>query len=783
MTATQQKETPARGGDAAGAVDRQADDLVKHSTGAAPSNLGALAEAIVLWVPRLRVAGDDPIYATSLRSALTQRFEAYPDACIVPYVCDPPRRLRIHDASDPTLKLAWLPVDLDGPRKPFKGKPGGVPEAVQAEHDMWVSRTLELAGELPTPPMAWLTPNGIRLLWALVPGSITSADYTPRCSALLDQLEAHGISGVDRACTDWTRLQRLPHGSELLVPEGGVAQIMLPPASASSSPPLGAVSGPVTESTLFRMFEAADPDAVGTVSGDIAHVRCPWDDEHSNAGSPIDSSTAILADRQGKGMGVFVCKHAHCAHRGNADVLALLKLDAAATRILAEHDAGRQAAAASLLQTPANDNARGAETSVRGADPGAQRADWLLRLQVKDSGAIIPSAHNLDATFEWHPAWRGVFGFDLLANDVVVLREPPVEGLPSVGKRWTADETHSLNVWLNREMRIQPRDAHIIAAVKNVARRAHSFHPVRDYLRSVSWDGKRRSLCTYLGVELTRYSVAACSAWLRSAVARVMQPGCKADLLLILEGPQGARKSSALRALAGDEWFYEASGGAKDKDFAQDMRGKWIAEIPEIDRMLSGRDDSELKAIVSKQVDRYRPSYGRDSHDFPRQVVFGGTTNRDGYLKDGTGNRRYCPLRCGSIDLEGIMRDRDQLWAQVVAEYDAGKRWWLPNNIERRAAVKEQAERLEQDVWEDLIREWVEAQTKPFSTADALGNLPGAKPAATLERRDEMRMAAVLRALGFVSKQTGGKRVMRWHATAEACQAGGETSRERGETD
>ena len=113
-------------------------------------------------------------------------------------------------------------------------------------------------------------------------------------------------------------------------------------------------------------------------------------------------------------------------------------------------------------------------------------------------------------------------------------------------------------------------------------------------------------------------------------------------------------------------------------------------------------------------------------------------------------------------------RDRDQLWAQAVAEFDAGKRWWLPNNIERRAAVQEQAERLEQDVWEDLIREWAEEQAAPFSTADALGALPGAKAVADLEKRDEMRMAAVLRALGFVSRRTGGKRVMRWHNTVEA---------------
>jgi AAA domain-containing protein len=334
-------------------------DDVNSSTGPNSSNaLGPLGTATVMWAPRLQTEGGDPIYEAPLRALLTTALDAYPDACLVPYVCTPARRLKSEDAAAATL--VWAPVDIDGPRKAYKGR--AVPDEVQAEHEAWTERTLTLAGTFRVPPVAWVTPNGIRLLWALVPASVTPAEYPARHAALLGELASLGITGIDPGCSDWTRLQRLPRGREIFVPPGGVSEIELPPAAPAAiraAPALGTVSGPVTENTLFRMLEAKDPEAIGAELGDVAHVRCPWDNEHSNAGSPIDSSTVILADRQGKGMGVFVCKHAHCAHRGNVDVLAELRQDPAAARILEEHDTrnGRAAEALLGIETVANDNA------------------------------------------------------------------------------------------------------------------------------------------------------------------------------------------------------------------------------------------------------------------------------------------------------------------------------------------------------------------------------------------------------------------------------------------
>jgi predicted P-loop ATPase len=745
-----------------------------RSTDTGAINLGPLGDAMVLWIPHLRVKGENAIYETTLRAALTDPFANYPDACVVPYTCSPGRRLKGEHASEPSLQIAWALVDVDGPRKAFKGR--AIPGHAQAAHDAWVVETLNLASTFRTPPIAWVTPNGIRLLWALLPGSVTPADYTPRYAALLDELETHGMSGLDRGCVDWTRLQRLPHGAELVLPAGGVPTIQLPVTVGVSMLPasLGAMIGPVTECTLFRMVEAADPDAIGEVSPDVAPIRCPWDDEHSTAGRAIDSSTAILADRQGKRMGVFVCKHAHCADRSNGDLLDLLKLDAAAAAILAEHDRANSELANALLGAPANDNAESRPPAVREADASeldTQLATWRFRTILLPKGGVECCSENLDVAFEHHPEWKGVFGFDELANQVVVLRDGPVDGLQA-GMRWTADDAHPVQRWFNRQLHIKPGVDILAAAIKSVAQRCSPFHPVRDYLNDcrARWDGNQRSLVAYLGTESSPYSEAACAAWLRSAVARVMRPGCKADCLLILEGEQGRFKSSAVRVLAGESFVYEVSSDdVRGKDFMQDMAGKWIGEIPEIDRLIASRDESTLKAMLSKQVDRYRPSFGRSSQDFPRQAVFAGTTNRQDYLRDATGNRRYWPLWCEKIDLEGLLRDRDALWGQAVAEFESGDPWWLPETVEVAARVQ-QAARLEQDVWHDAVEAWVATQEDVFTSTEAIVGVDGHKVGDVGARRvgdigqsERNRIARVLRALAFKHVSTERGAVKGWY--------------------
>jgi putative DNA primase/helicase len=191
-----------------------------------------------------------------------------------------------------------------------------------------------------------------------------------------------------------------------------------------------------------------------------------------------------------------------------------------------------------------------------------------------------------------------------------------------------------------------------------------------------------------------------------SAVARIMRPGAKVDHMLILEGPQGAKKSSALKVLAGEPWFTGELAEIGSKDAAQQMRGIWIIEIAELDA-ISRAEVSRIKAFLTRTTDRYRPPYERYVIEVPRQCVFAGSVNPDTYLRDETGNRRFWPLRCGSIDLNALRRDRDQLWAEAVARYREGAIWWLDEPELIASAKAEQDQRYQADAWDSRIDRWL----------------------------------------------------------------------------
>ena len=208
--------------------------------------------------------------------------------------------------------------------------------------------------------------------------------------------------------------------------------------------------------------------------------------------------------------------------------------------------------------------------------------------------------------------------------------------------------------WLQRrEINVAPV---IVSRSVGVVARDIRVHPVRNYLNSLRWDGTPRLetwTTTYLGAADTPLNRAFGSRWMISAVARIMRPGIKADHMLILEGPQGAKKSSALKALAGEEWFTDELAEIGSKDAAQQMRGTWIIEIAELDA-ISRAEVSRIKAFLTRTIDRYRPPYERYVIAVPRQCVFAGSVNPDTYLRDETGNRRFWPIRCGVIDLDAL---------------------------------------------------------------------------------------------------------------------------------
>lgn len=285
-----------------------------------------------------------------------------------------------------------------------------------------------------------------------------------------------------------------------------------------------------------------------------------------------------------------------------------------------------------------------------------------------------------------------------------------------------------------------------------VQRRAseREFHPVRDYLDGLRWDGTKRLdrwLSYYLGAVHTPYTAGIGRMFMIAMVARVMRPGCKADYMLVLEGPQGARKSTACGILAG-AWFSDSlpdlrSGG---KDVAQHLNGKWLIEVAEMSA-LDKAEAAALKAFITRTTERYRPSFGRAEVIEPRQCVFIGTTNKQSYLRDETGGRRFWPVIVTVIDTDALILDRDQLFAEAVVAFHAGEKWWPDQQFEAQHIKPEQDARYEADAWEQAVADYVKDKEKVTVLEVAVHGLGFDKP--KLGTADQRRIGAALERVGW----------------------------------
>jgi hypothetical protein len=231
------------------------------------------------------------------------------------------------------------------------------------------------------------------------------------------------------------------------------------------------------------------------------------------------------------------------------------------------------------------------------------------------------------------------------------------------------------------------------------------FDPVCDYLDSLRWDGEprlERWLHTYCAAENTALNREYSRIVLVAAVRRARQPGFKFDQILVLEGPEGTNKSSAIELLAGQENFSDQTIlGLDDQRQQERTRGVWLYEIAD----LAGMKKSEVekvKAFASRTRDRARAAYARTVDERPRRCIFIGTTNDATYLRSQTGNRRFWPVETGRIDLDALRSDRDQLWAEAAHLEKSGMSLALPESLWEEAG-KQQESRREQDPWEDYL--------------------------------------------------------------------------------
>jgi predicted P-loop ATPase len=294
------------------------------------------------------------------------------------------------------------------------------------------------------------------------------------------------------------------------------------------------------------------------------------------------------------------------------------------------------------------------------------------------------------------------------------------------------------------------------------------YHPVREYLAQLTWDGVPRLatwMATYLGAEQSPYSEAVGTIVLIAAVRRIRRPGAKFDTVLVLEGPQGSGKSSAVQILAGPENFSDQDVLALDpKTQIEALEGVWIFEIGELSG-ISRADTNKVKAFVSRSTDRGRPAYGRFKENRPRQSIFIGTSNDDQYLRDATGNRRFWPVRTTNIDTDGLRRDRDQLWAEAAHRDNEGASIVLPRGLWADAGA-EQDQRLERDPWLDELVDLGGPQVGDYDRVTSKELL-----ADYLEIPPERQQPHLLKRLANVMKQLG------WDGPKPLKMPGGSTAR------
>lgn len=387
------------------------------------------------------------------------------------------------------------------------------------------------------------------------------------------------------------------------------------------------------------------------------------------------------------------------------------------------------------------------------------------------------------------PRFVDVFWLNEFAQEIVVRGRPPYEEAteqPHDPRPLRDDDYTRTASWLQREFRLLVGIEIVAQALQALAQR-RTFHPVREYLTGLSWDGTPRLsswLVDYCGAggkdspDDPAYLAAVSRAWMISAIARVMQPGtdCKADHVLILEGRQGIRKSTVFRVLS-SPWFTDEIDALGSKDAGMQLQGAWIIELAELDA-LSRLEVSRTKAFLSKSFDRFRPPYGRTVIRFDRQCVFAGSVNHTEYLRDDSGNRRFWPVRCHDdrLDVEGLASTRDQLWAEALAAYRAKEPWWLPGALEDLAAVA-QDDRASVDVWEDTVSEYLDEIDKDaglymrdrgsVTVSDVLKRLN--VPVERQTQVEEKRVARILRHLGWEKQQVRevhGKRTKKYFKKA-----------------
>jgi hypothetical protein len=458
-------------------------------------------------------------------------------------------------------------------------------------------------------------------------------------------------------------------------------------------------------------------------------IACPWAEEHTTGEDGDGSTVWFPAGSNGHVKGHFRCLHGHCEGRTDSEFFGAVGY---VEDVSGEFDA------------------------VAPEDPAGGPRAPLPAFQRDKAGGILATLENVALAVRRpdlcgmdirHDAFRDEIMFATTGDDWRPFRD--------------ADYSR-LRIHLERAG-FKPIGREMIRDVVLMVSEERPFDIAIAWLERLKWDGQARVdgfLRDYFGADDSEY-VQAVSRYLWSALAgRVLSPGVKADMAPILVGEQGAAKSSSVAAMVPDpDFFTEVAFNERDDDLARKMRGRLLGEISEL-RGLRSREVESIKAFISRTHEHWVPKYREFATTFPRRLVFVGTTNKDEFLADETGNRRWLPVRVARADVEAVKRDRLQLWAE-------GRELFLAGGIAYQAAegLAEpiHREHIITDPWAEEIARWL-------GEPDTLtGACPGersflrvgevAREALRLEakqisKNEQMRICNSLRELGYEREKT-----------------------------
>lgn len=338
--------------------------------------------------------------------------------------------------------------------------------------------------------------------------------------------------------------------------------------------------------------------------------------------------------------------------------------------------------------------------------------DWVGRLTCNKNGKFDNTINNVQLIMEHDAGLRGKYFYDTFKERMTVCGDLPWCKLADrMTTTWTDTDDAGLRNFL--EIKYEIVNTMKIGDAVLLAMQSCMRHPVREYLLSLKWDGVARAdtiFIDYLGAEDTEYTRTVTRKALIGAVARIMQPGCKHDHILVLVGPQGCRKSTTLAKL-GKSWFSDSFYTVQGKEAYEQIQGFWLIEMGEMAATRKAELES-IKQFVSKQSDSYRAAYAKRTQEHPRQCAFFGTTNDDEFLRDATGGRRFWPVtvtdkgrETGDYFTAEIV---DQVWAEIVMRYSAGENWYLDNAKIEAVARQIQDAHTEMNGKQGLLEQFVE---------------------------------------------------------------------------